>query len=149
VVFYSGLQFPETLTYLSELASTWNLNCHDIPADPDLRTVIAAGGFDHHAPDRELTGALADIIMITGPRRCPRTPRYGRGSLWGCAPRNPRPAVTSIAQAGPAHHSEFVTTPRGRAGIVRWRRAAQKRGRHLLADLGLAGQPRLRIPRRA
>jgi 3'-phosphoadenosine 5'-phosphosulfate sulfotransferase (PAPS reductase)/FAD synthetase len=83
VVFYdTGLQFPETLTYLSEVAGAWNLNFHVIPADPDLLTVfIAAGGFDHHAPDRELPGSLADL-MITGPAAIAHT-RYGRGSLWG------------------------------------------------------------------
>lgn len=83
VVFYdSGLQFPETLTYLAELVDAWKLNFHVIPASPDLLTVfIAAGGFDHRAPDRELGGTLADI-MITRPAAEAHA-RYGRGSLWG------------------------------------------------------------------
>lgn len=83
VVFYdSGLQFPETLIYLSELASAWNLNFHVIAADPDLLTVlIAAGGFNHDAPDRELAGALADV-MIKEPAAQAHA-RYGHGSLWG------------------------------------------------------------------
>ena len=83
VVFYdSGLQFPETLTYLSELADAWNLNFHVIRADPDLLTVfIAAGGFNHRAPDRELAGALADV-MIKAPAAEAHA-RYGCGSLWG------------------------------------------------------------------
>ena len=83
VVFYdSGLQFPETMRYLEELAEAWHLNYHVIPADPDLLTVlIAGGGFDHGAPDRRLQGQLADI-MITGPAAEAHT-RYGRGSLWG------------------------------------------------------------------
>jgi phosphoadenosine phosphosulfate reductase len=83
VVFYdSGLQFPETLIYLTELADSFDLNFEVIPAEPDLLTVfIAAGGFDHHAPDRDLPGTLADI-MITGPAAQAHA-RYGRGSLWG------------------------------------------------------------------
>nr|WP_082993118.1 phosphoadenosine phosphosulfate reductase family protein [Mycobacterium sp. 1245111.1] len=83
VVFYdSGLQFPETLTYLVEVAGAWKLNFEVIPAEPDLLTVfIAAGGFDHCAPDRDLAGTLAEI-MITGPAATAHA-RHGRGSLWG------------------------------------------------------------------
>ncbi len=83
VVFYdSGLQFPETLRYLADVARAWRLNFQVIPAEPDLLTVlIAGGGFDHGAPDRQLKGPLADI-MIAGPAAQAHT-RYGCGSLWG------------------------------------------------------------------
>jgi 3'-phosphoadenosine 5'-phosphosulfate sulfotransferase (PAPS reductase)/FAD synthetase len=83
VVFYdSGLQFPETLRYLEDRAEVWRLNFHVIPADPNLLTaLIAGGGFDHAAPDRQLQGRLADI-MITRPAAEAHA-RYGRGSLWG------------------------------------------------------------------
>lgn len=82
VFFDSGLQFPETLRYLEQIAEAWRLNYHVIRADPDLLTVlIAGGGFDHTAPDRRLKGRLADI-MISGPAAQAHA-RYGRGSLWG------------------------------------------------------------------
>lgn len=82
VFFDSGLQFPETLRYLDGLAEQWRLNYHVLTADPDLLTVlIAGGGFDHDAVDRRLRGPLADI-MITGPANQAHH-RYGRGSLWG------------------------------------------------------------------
>lgn len=83
VVFYdSGLQFPETMRYLEEHARAWRLNYHIIRAEPDLLTVmIAGGGFDHNAKDKRLSGTLADI-MITGPAAAAHT-RYGCGSLWG------------------------------------------------------------------
>ena len=82
VFFDSGLQFPETIQYLEDLADAWRLNYHVIAADPDLLTVlIAGGGFSHEAPDRRLRGQLADI-MITGPANEAHR-RYGRGSLWG------------------------------------------------------------------
>lgn len=82
VFFDSGLQFPETIQYLEDLAETWRLNYHIIPADPDLLTVlIACGGFDHAASDRRLGAELAEI-MITGPAAEAHS-RYGRGSLWG------------------------------------------------------------------
>ena len=82
VFFDSGLQFPETIQYLEDLSDTWRLNYHVIAADPDLLTVlIAGGGFSHEAPDRRLRGQLADI-MITGPANEAHS-RYGGGSLWG------------------------------------------------------------------
>jgi 3'-phosphoadenosine 5'-phosphosulfate sulfotransferase (PAPS reductase)/FAD synthetase len=82
VFFDSGLQFPETLQYLQDLAEAWQLNYHVITAEPDLLTVlIAGGGFDHDAVDRRLRGQLADI-MITGPAAEAHR-RYGQGSLWG------------------------------------------------------------------
>lgn len=82
VFFDSGLQFPETIQYLEDLAESWRLNYQIIPADPDLLTVlVACGGFDHHAPDRRLGVELAEI-MITGPAAQAHS-RYGRGSLWG------------------------------------------------------------------
>ena len=82
VFFDSGLQFPETIQYLEDLSDTWRLNYHVIAADPDLLTVlIAGGGFSHEAPDRRLRGQMAEI-MITGPANEAHS-RYGRGSLWG------------------------------------------------------------------
>ncbi|SHQ51590.1 phosphoadenosine phosphosulfate reductase domain-containing protein [Mycobacteroides abscessus] len=82
VFFDSGLQFPETLRYLEDLSEQWQLNFHVIPAEPDLLTVlIAGGGFDHEAPDRELRGQLADL-MITGPAALAHK-HFGEGSLWG------------------------------------------------------------------
>jgi hypothetical protein len=65
------------------------LNYHVITAEPDLLTVlIAGGGFDHHAVDHNLRGQLADI-MITGPaneghRRSPA--RRARASDSGWSP---------------------------------------------------------------
>ncbi|MFA5712357.1 phosphoadenosine phosphosulfate reductase family protein [Mycolicibacterium sp.] len=82
VFFDSGLQFPETLHYLEEQADILRLNFQVIPAEPDLLTLlIAGGGFDHHAPDRTLQGPLAEV-MITGPARQAHA-RHGPGSLWG------------------------------------------------------------------
>jgi phosphoadenosine phosphosulfate reductase len=83
VVFYdSGLQFPETLSYIGDLADTWKLNLHVIPAEPDLLTLlIAGGGFDHQAPDRGLGGPLAEV-MIARPAALAHQ-HFGQGSMWG------------------------------------------------------------------
>ncbi len=83
IAFYdSGLQFPETLRYIDDLAGRWRLNLHVIAADPDLLTIlIAGGGFDHKAPDRQLVGALGEEIIARSAAEAHR--RFGRGSLWG------------------------------------------------------------------
>lgn len=82
VFFDSGLQFPETLRYLDEQADAMGLNFEVIPADPDLLTLlIAGGGFDHRAADRALPGSLAER-MITRPAHQAHA-RHGPGSLWG------------------------------------------------------------------
>lgn len=82
VVFDSGLFFPETWHYLEDLADRWNLNFHTVNAEPDLLTLlIAGGGFDHNAPDRRLPVQLADL-MIAAPAALAHE-RFGSGSLWG------------------------------------------------------------------
>jgi hypothetical protein len=147
VFFDSGLQFPETIQYLEDLAEEWRLNYHVIAADPDLLTVlIAGGGFSHEAPDRRLRGQLADI-MITGPATEAHR-RYGRGSLWGVRAEE--------------SHGRRMLYRRGLAAKTRARQqssrdemraggqcgAPRRRHHHLRADLGLATLARLRVPGR-
>lgn len=82
VFFDSGLQFPETVRYLEDMAHAWRLNFTVVPAEPDLLTVmVALGGFDHYAPDRSLGVELSEL-MITGPAATAHR-RHGPGSLWG------------------------------------------------------------------
>lgn len=82
VLFDTGLLFPETVHYMQDLAQQWRLNFHPIATEPDLLTMLAAGGgFDHKAVDRPLRGRLADI-MITRPAAAAHA-RFGRGSMWG------------------------------------------------------------------
>ena len=40
--FDSGLEFPETLTYIDELTNRWNLNLHVIPARPTALEYLQA-----------------------------------------------------------------------------------------------------------
>lgn len=82
VFFDSGLQFPETLRYLQDIAQAWRLHFTVIAAEPDLLSVmVALGGFDHRSPDRRLGVELSEL-MITGPAAEAHR-RHGRGSLWG------------------------------------------------------------------
>jgi len=117
------LQFPENLRYIEQLAGTWNLDFHVIAAEPDLLTVlIAAGGFDHHAPDRDLQGTLAEIL-ITAPAAAAHA-RYGRGSLWGVRAEESlgrtRLYRAQLAAAGAAHPGANDAALRAQhGGVVR------------------------------
>jgi phosphoadenosine phosphosulfate reductase len=82
VIWYdSGLEFPETHTYIRQLADQLNLNLHIIPAEPDALTVLTqTGSWDHaaaHQPGTSLHQAL-----ITGPAALAHT-RFGMGELTG------------------------------------------------------------------
>ena len=81
VFFDSGLDYPETYDYLTELAHTWRLDLHRIPTDPPLLQVLAdSGHWDHCAP----VGAAVDLheVLITAPARRAHA-LLGPGELWG------------------------------------------------------------------
>lgn len=83
VVFYDcGLDFPETRTYLRDLASAWELNLHVVPTEPDLLTLlIAAGDLDPTAPTRHLEVDMRQA-MITDPADRAHAV-FGPANLWG------------------------------------------------------------------
>lgn len=81
VWFDSGLEFPETIDYLTRLRDSWGVQLHRIPAEPPLLEVLhATGTWDHAAP----TGPQPDLhdILITEPARKAHS-RFGAGELWG------------------------------------------------------------------
>lgn len=83
VVFYDcGLDFPETRTYLRDLADAWELNLHVVPTKPDLLTLlIAAGDLDPTAPTRHLEVDMRQA-MITNPAQRAHAV-FGPANLWG------------------------------------------------------------------
>ncbi|WP_439033254.1 phosphoadenosine phosphosulfate reductase domain-containing protein [Gordonia terrae] len=83
VVFYDcGLDFPETRTYLVDLAAAWNLDLHVVPTEPDLLTLlVAAGDFDPAAPTRRFTIDMR-VAMIAAPASRAHTV-FGPANLWG------------------------------------------------------------------
>lgn len=83
VVFYDcGLDFPETRTYLADLADAWELNLHVVPTEPDLLTLlIAAGDLDPTAPTRHLEVDMRQV-MITDPADRAHAV-FGQANLWG------------------------------------------------------------------
>lgn len=81
VWFDSGLEFPETRTYIHDLTDRWGLNLTVIQARPTLLEVlVAGGGWDHHAPDQAVPNLHE--VLITAPARLAHQ-LHGPGELWG------------------------------------------------------------------
>jgi len=81
VFFDSGLEYPETYRYITDLTAAWHLNIDIIPADMTvLQILIADGSWDHHATQTR-TPDLFDAL-IAKPAHEAHT-RHGPGELWG------------------------------------------------------------------
>lgn len=83
--FDSGLEFPETLSYIELLADAWQLNLHIVPARPSaLDYLRATGAWDHHAPTRHdlLRGNGFHHALISAPAAAAHAD-HGAGELWG------------------------------------------------------------------
>ena len=81
VFFDSGLEFPETRTYIHDLAETWHLRLHVIPAVPDALTILTQSGiWDHRAE----IGDVPDLhtALIERPARLAHD-RFGVGEVNG------------------------------------------------------------------
>lgn len=98
VFFDSGLEFPETYTYLEQLAELWHLNLHVLPAQPSALQILAASGaWDHHAP----TGLhVPDLhqALITGPAGRAHH-AHGAGELWGVRAEESRGRAAAYSNA--------------------------------------------------
>lgn len=83
VVFYDcGLDFPETRTYIGDLADAWQLNLHVVPTEPDLLTLlIAAGDLDPTNPTRHIEVDLRQAMIGDPARRAHAV--FGSANLWG------------------------------------------------------------------
>lgn len=80
--FDSGLEFPETITYLAQLEEHFDIDITVIPASPSLLDVLhASGAWDHHRPTQPTTPDLHQIL-ITHPAD-QAAALYGPGVLWG------------------------------------------------------------------
>lgn len=82
VWFDSGLEFPDTHTYIHHLADLWNLNLHIIEATPDALSIMEqSGAWDH---DREPDWSTPDLhhALVTQPATTARR-RFGNAELWG------------------------------------------------------------------
>lgn len=78
VFFDSGLEFPETYTYLSHLADAWNLNWQPTPPPVSiLEAMLSGGAWDHHAPT--LPGLQHGFMEAVATAHT----RHGPGEIWG------------------------------------------------------------------
>ena len=84
VFFDSGLDYPETYEYLTELAQAWRLDLHRIPTDPPLLEVLVAFGLWDHTAPTDPAAAVVDLhqVLITEPARRAHA-LLGPGELWG------------------------------------------------------------------
>lgn len=81
--FDSGLEYPQTYSYLADLAEQWRLSLHIIPAEPSLLNILIAGGrWDHHAPTDLTARTDLHTQLIFKPAAIAHR-RFGEGELWG------------------------------------------------------------------
>ncbi|MFC9839762.1 phosphoadenosine phosphosulfate reductase family protein [Rhodococcus sp. NPDC127530] len=71
VFFDSGLDYPETYDYLTELAEAWRLDLHRIPTEPPLLQVLGDSGLWDHTAPTNAAAARVDLhqVLITEPAR--------------------------------------------------------------------------------
>lgn len=81
VFFDSGLEYPETYTYIADLAEAWSLNLHVIkPRQTALEVLAASGTWDHDALTRPVSH-LGKVLIEEPAARAHQL--YGPGELWG------------------------------------------------------------------
>lgn len=130
VFFDSGLEYPETYTYLRQLQDQLNLRLHAVQAHPTaLQVLIDSGAWDHDAPTHPHPADL-HTVLITEPAAHAHT-EHGPGELWGVRAAESRGRRLLYATALHAEIAHSCTgccpaadrpTPRQRAhhgGVVR------------------------------
>ena len=118
VFFDSGLDYPETYDYLTELAHTWRLDLHCIPTDPPLLQVLADSGlWNHTALTDGAAAAMVDLhaALITEPARRAHA-LLGPGELWGMRADESAPAECSTPEVAAATASSPARTAPPRTG---------------------------------
>lgn len=79
--FDSGLEFPETRDFITDLADRWSLNLTTVPAEPSALDVLeASGAWDLTAPTREVPD-LHQVMILDPSARAHE--QFGPGELWG------------------------------------------------------------------
>lgn len=77
----SGLEWPETRTYLHHLADAWNLNLAVVHPTPDALEVMETSGAWHYDRPVQAMPSLSQVC-IDVPAATAHA-RYGPGELWG------------------------------------------------------------------
>lgn len=84
VWFDSGLEFPETRTYIADLADAWDLNLTVLSPTPNLLDILRATGAWSHDTAADSSPRPPDLhqALITAPAAAAHE-RFGAGELWG------------------------------------------------------------------
>lgn len=81
VFFDSGLEYPETYTFIADLTETWSLNLHVVkPRQTALEVLAGSGLWDHDALTQP-GPHLGDVLVEEPAARAHQL--YGPGELWG------------------------------------------------------------------
>ncbi len=82
VFFDGGAEFPETYSYLSQLADEWNIDLHFFRSSISVFEIMKIEGFwDFNSPTRHIT-TDAKKILINDPADRAHD-EFGPGELWG------------------------------------------------------------------
>ncbi|GAA1435860.1 hypothetical protein GCM10009616_34060 [Microlunatus lacustris] len=109
VFFDSGLEFPETYTYLSEVADRWRLNLNVVAATHTTLEILAAtGAWDHHATPAQCVPDLHQVLISEPAARAHNL--YGPGEIWGVRAQESRGRAAAYANG---LRAEQATTCRG------------------------------------
>lgn len=98
--FDGGLKFPETYTFLADLADAWNLNlnviCTRLSA---LQVLIEDGSWDHRAPTPapHSVPCLGEVVIDEPAAEAHR--RFGDGELWGVRAEESRGRAAAYSNA--------------------------------------------------
>ena len=107
--FDSGFEYPETYTYLANLADAWSLNLHVIPARINtLQLLVDDGSWDYHAPDHPGGPSIGQVHIVEPVAKAHA--RHGAGELWGVRAEESRGRRIAYARA---LHAEVARTCTG------------------------------------
>lgn len=81
VFFDSGLEYPETYTYIADLTEAWDLNLDVIRTKRTTLEVLAANGTWSHHRTVTAQASLLNNNIVNPAAEAHR--RYGHGELWG------------------------------------------------------------------
>ncbi len=110
VFFDSGLEYPETYTYLADLVDAWHLNWQPSkPAIGVLAAMISGGAWDHHAPTA--SGLQHDFLAAVHAAH----DIHGPGELWGVRAAESKGRAACYRTALARHHCNCCTTATQRA----------------------------------
>ena len=81
VFFDSGLEFPQTLTYLDRLTAAWEVELVTYPAEPSALDVMEANGTWEHGVPKNMKDDLHEACILRPLGRAQKD--FGRASIYG------------------------------------------------------------------